>query len=400
MLKLFSINLFALYYAFIGVQVELAAIIKDVATCEEYPCLIFKDDFDTLDFKTWEHLKTAAFTGNKEFQYYTNNRTNSYIKNGSLLLKPTLTNDTFDEEFLYSGKLDLWGNSPYSQCSSNQYSGCLVKGHKNSLVSPIQSAAVRTVKSFSFKYGRINIRAKLPRGDWIWPAIWLMPKYSIYGEWPASGEIDLMESRGNDNYRDNDEEKSSVGNDHVLQSLHWGPYFPENRHDLTEVHTRKKKDSFADEYNVFSLDWTPDCIRFYINNQSTLNVTAKKDGFWKLGEFSKLFENIHNPWESGSNLAPFDQEFYLIMNLAVGGNNGYFHENFTPKMPWDNEEGKVGKLMKQFWEARTKWLPTWKGEDTALKIDYVEIWKDEKHVETKKETESSSTSTKSLKMVL
>ena len=65
------------------------------------------------------------------------------------------------------------------------------------MLNPIQSARLRTANSFSFKYGRVEIRAQLPRGDWIWPAIWMMPRYNAYGGWPASGEIDIMESRGN-----------------------------------------------------------------------------------------------------------------------------------------------------------------------------------------------------------
>ena len=109
-----------------------------------------------------------------------------------------------------------------------------------------------------------------------------------------------------------------------------------------------------------------------------MNVTLDKGGFWELGNFS---ESTHNPWASESIVAPFDQEFFIIMNLAVGGNNGCFHENFKPSALWDNDEQNHGKLMKQFCENRNKWLPTWKGENTALKIDYVEVWKQEKDPE-------------------
>jgi len=82
---------------------------------------------------------------------------------------------------------------------------------------PIRSARIRTVNSFSFKYGRVEVKAKLPRGDWIWPAIWMLPTYGEYGTWPASGEIDIMESRGND------ETYSSGGVNRFGSTLHWGP---------------------------------------------------------------------------------------------------------------------------------------------------------------------------------
>ena len=62
------------------------------------------------------------------------------------------------------------------------------------------------------------------------------------------------------------------------------------------------------------------------------------------------------------------------MNLAVGGTNNYFHDNFHPKPPWTNNGGEGKKAMKDFWDAREKWLPTWKGDNTALKVDYVKVW--------------------------
>ena len=154
--------------------------LRKPSKCKKYPCLIFRDNFNTLHFQIWEHLKTASHTGNKEFQYYTNNRTNSYIKDRCLYLKPTLTNDTYDDNFLTSDTLDLWGTNPFSDCTTNQCNGCVRIGTNSSIISPIQSAGLRTIKSFSFKFGKVNIRAKLPKGDWLWPAFWLMPKYNGY----------------------------------------------------------------------------------------------------------------------------------------------------------------------------------------------------------------------------
>jgi beta-glucanase (GH16 family) len=78
------------------------------------------------------------------------------------------------------------------------------------------------VNSFAFKYGRVEVRAKLPKGDWIWPAIWMLPKHNAYGTWPASGEIDIMESRGNG------ASYPLGGNDAFGSTLHWGPYYGMN----------------------------------------------------------------------------------------------------------------------------------------------------------------------------
>ena len=98
--------------------------------------------------------------------------------------------------------------------------------------------------------------------------------------------------------------------------------------------------------------------------------------FWEYGDFGTKLPFADNPWESGSRMAPFDQEFFIVMNLAVGGTNKYFHDNFShePSKPWDNDS-KHGKAMADFWQARDEWLPTWNGNSAALKVDYVRVWK-------------------------
>ena len=69
-----------------------------------------------------------------------------------------------------------------------------------------------------------------------------------------------------------------------------------------------------------------------------------------------------------------DQEFYVIMNVAVGGTNGFWWSSFYPKAPWKNGWSGRKKAPIDFWNARSKWLPTWKGDETALKIKYVKVW--------------------------
>ena len=76
--------------------------------------------------------------------------------------------------------------------------GCdRTSGAGGNYLNPIKSARIRTAESFSFTYGKVEVKAKLPRGDWLWPAIWMLPRDNQYGDWPSSGEVDIMESRGN-----------------------------------------------------------------------------------------------------------------------------------------------------------------------------------------------------------
>lgn len=83
------------------------------------------------------------------------------------------------------------------RCTNPLSNGCERVGSPQFVLNPVKSARIRTVNSFAFRYGRVEVKAKMPSGDWLWPAIWLMPKYNTYGVWPASGEIDMVESRGN-----------------------------------------------------------------------------------------------------------------------------------------------------------------------------------------------------------
>lgn len=187
------------------------------ASCAEK--LIFEDNFDKLNFATWEHELTLGGGGNWEFQWYVNNRTNSYTKDGVLYIKPTYTEDAIGTTTLNSGDVNIWGGAPADLCTSNAFYGCERNAAASgNVINPIRSARLRTVNSFSFQYGRVEIRAQLPKGDWLWPAIWMLPKHNEYGTWPASGEIDIMESRGN-----RLDYGGEGGHDSFGSTLHWGP---------------------------------------------------------------------------------------------------------------------------------------------------------------------------------
>jgi beta-glucanase (GH16 family) len=94
--------------------------------------------------------------GNWEFELYNNNRTNSFTEDGILYLQPTLTADYLGEAGVKTGSMNLWGGAPADQCTSNAFYGCErnAAGSGN-YINPITSARIRTVNSFSFKYGRV-----------------------------------------------------------------------------------------------------------------------------------------------------------------------------------------------------------------------------------------------------
>jgi beta-glucanase (GH16 family) len=327
--------------------------------------LIFDDEFNNFNLSTWQHEITMGGGGNWEFEYYTNNRTNSFVKDGILHLQPTLSEDTFGLDTIQHGDINLWGGSPADQCTSNAFYGCernaAASGNFNN---PIQSARIRSVNSFSFKYGRVEIRAKLPKGDWIWPAIWMLPKYNSYGQWPASGEIDIVESRGNDPSCPNS--RTSFGS-----TLHWGPGWPYDAWDKAHADYTSSTDLSAD-FHLYGLEWTANGIKTTIDGAPVLDFPFDQDLFTKGG-----FPNVNNPWQyETENSAPFNQEFYLIFNVAVGGTNAYFPDGACGK-PWSNNDPHA---VNAFYNAKGQWYSTWNypaTHDSAMQIDYVKVWQED-----------------------
>lgn len=349
--------------------------IKNAADCSTYPCLIFDENFDDFDLDVWEHEITAGGGGNWEFQYYTNNRSNSYTRGGILYIKPTLTSDKYGEGFITSGTLNLWGSTPASLCTGHAYWGCERVGNPVNVVNPVQSARLRSTHSFDVRYGRIEISAKMPVGDWIWPAIWMMPTREPYGGWPASGEIDIVESRGNRFLTDNFGAHKGVNA--AGQTLHWGPFFPYNGYLRT---TGERQGNFGDAFHRYQVEWDANSIRLLIDDNVVTTATPPAGGFWELGNFGLPIES--NPWRYSKNqrMAPFDQPFYFLLNVAVGGTNGYFPDNWVNlpyAKPWSNP---TETAFRDFWNARGNWYPTWNpsvsnGEGAAMQIQYIRVWK-------------------------
>ncbi|CAG5128870.1 unnamed protein product, partial [Candidula unifasciata] len=312
----------------------------------------FRDDFNSYNKGNW-NPEISMFGGfNWEFQVYTPESKNIYASGGHLYLRPTLTTDDprWDENFLHTGVMDvakIWG-----KCTNDGNYGCVRDGH-NGLLPPVMSGKVSSVPTARF--GTVEVRAKIPRGDWLWPAIWMMPQESHYGGWPRSGEIDIMESRGN---------AGDLGVGTVSSTLHWGPSTDQNRFSLT--HGEKHSANYHTDYHTWRLDWTQDHLKTFIDNQLILDAEVGA-GFWQKGGFSGS-----NPWAGGGHSAPFDRPFYMILNVAVGGTNGFFPDNVNwgTKKPWANTSPHAAQ---DLWDARSSWLPSWQGDNTALIVDYVEF---------------------------
>jgi len=148
------------------------------------------------------------------------------------------------------------------------------------------SARIRTLGKGDWTYGRVDVRARLPLGRGLWPAIWMLPSEDRYGTWAASGEIDIVELVGHEP-------------DRVHGTLHYGGEWPDNVYSGAPFVL--PSGTFADRFHTFTLVWQEGEIRWYVDGRHYQTQTA---------------------WHStgGAYPAPFNQPFHLLLNVAVGGN--------------------------------------------------------------------------------
>lgn len=215
--------------------------------------MVWNDEFDAkeLDYQKWEIEVNAFGGGNHELQIYTDRPENVRVEDGHLVLEA-------------------------------RHDNAAIAGTKREY----SSGRIRSKRRGDWKYGKIEVRAKLPEGQGVWPAIWMLPTDDVYGGWALSGEIDIMEFKGQEPNQ-------------IWGTLHYGASWPDNKH-TGEIFKADPKFSYADDFHVYGLEWEEGEIRWYI------------DG--------KLWQT-QNKWDSKGNAfpAPFDQKFHLLLNVAVGG---------------------------------------------------------------------------------
>lgn len=179
-------------------------------------CERLNDDFDTLDTNTWQREVRLDGYGHGSFQWTTNDDKNSFVEDGILYLVPTLTSDVIGEDAVSNGyTLNLTTDGT---CTSTNVSQCVAVSNSSRLtvINPVRSARLITKNTVTLNYGKVEVKAKFPTGDWLWPSISLLPVNNTYGEWPRSGQIDILTGRGNNNTYPN------RGVDYAQSSLHWG----------------------------------------------------------------------------------------------------------------------------------------------------------------------------------
>ena len=213
----------------------------------------------------------------------------------------------WSDDFDYEGRLDenkwtyevgnfQWPNKEL-QAYSDRLTNVFVKDGRLTIQSNKEqdgereytSGKINTKGKAHWKYGFFEVRAKFPKGAGSWPAIWLMP-YNIEDRWPNCGEIDLVEHIGR-------------RPDACLFSLHSGKHNHQRKDTIPYTTLKEFDEAFFDEYHNYQMEWTEDYFEFFIDDISYCKYCKSDD------------DGSYDAW-------PFDKEFFLIINTAVGGGLG------------------------------------------------------------------------------
>ena len=210
--------------------------------------LVWADEFDgtSIDMNNWTHELGAGGWGNNELQAYTADPQNSFIMDGNLVI------------------------------------AAMAEG------AGYTSARMITKDKQEFVFGRIDIRAVLPSGQGLWPALWMLGANWGETSWPGCGEIDIMELLGH---------QPNI----VHGTAHWGAISGGGHPNLGSFEYAESGTTYSDEYHVFSLEWSQDTMRWLMNEEPYFQLIT--------GEHASLQEET-----------PFNDPFFFIFNVAVGGN--------------------------------------------------------------------------------
>jgi len=228
--------------------------------------MVWSDEFniDGLpDSSKWNYEQ--GFVRNQEAQYYTHARKeNARVENGHLVIE---------------ARRETWPNPGYDADASAR------RWQRSRKTSEVTSASLVTLEKATWTYGRIEVRAKLPQGRGVWPAIWMLGTNISDIGWPACGEIDIMEYVGYDPNR-----------------IHANVHMKKYNHSIgTGKGAKIKTPKPYEGFHVYAVEWTGERMDFFFDDQKYFT-----------------FENEH----SGFDAWPFDKPHYLILNLAIGGSWG------------------------------------------------------------------------------
>lgn len=265
-----------------SVSISSSSISSSSSSSSSLWSLVWSDEFTAgaIDVTKWDHEENCWGGGNNEQQCYTDRAENSFIEDG--ILKIVARKESFTGPNTPDGSGDATSTLPYT------------------------SARLRTKGLEEWTYGRFEIRAKLPFGQGTWPAIWMLPTDSPYGNWASSGEIDIMEAVNLKTVTG-----SNAPEARVHGTLHYGRAWPQNVNSGAD-YTLPNAANPADDFHVYALEWEEGEIRWYVDG---VHYATQRSSGW----YSQYMAN--GELTDAPVGAPFDDKsgYHMLLNLAVGG---------------------------------------------------------------------------------
>uniref|UniRef100_T1GKW3 GH16 domain-containing protein n=1 Tax=Megaselia scalaris TaxID=36166 RepID=T1GKW3_MEGSC len=287
--------------------------------------MIFEETFTNLNSSIWQNvIQIPSDSYDSDFVTFMGRRENIYVSAGNLHIVPSLLTDIPGYRSVQRGQMNLGKDcTPTSDFEKE----CYRQPNGYRILSPVVSGKIRTKDSFSFKYGRVVVRAKMPKGDWIFPLITLEPTAFNYGA--TITLLDKLELL-------------------ILEEM-------KNLSDQRDfLKSKRNNEHYGNQFYNFELLWTPKSLRFYVDDVQYGEIKPNN-----LANTNIKHASI---WSTGEELAPFDKEFHLSLGLSVGGVSDFPDSslNGVPRRrkPWANDDPKAEL---NFWKKTSEWLQTWDG---------------------------------------
>lgn len=320
--------------------------------------IVFEDEFSgsQLDPNKWKVERRFADEPDYEFVWYLDDTPEVLsVTNSMVIIKPIASSQKFEHPFRH-------GHNLGPSCTGKlETSNCVRQGGKAADVPPFISAQFSTKERFTFKYGRIEIRAKLPHAPWVFPEIWLQPVGTTYGvNNYQSGQMRIAFSRSNGNSID------------LFGGVILNKNEPLRSAKMCKMASSQNAD-WGNGFHVYKLIWTEDLIAVAVDNEEycRINPTSDLDALYNTKVNGVSLPNKDQFSGTSSRLAPFDQEFYITLGYGIGGHSDFNDtDNWQEVKPWRNTEPNA---MKRLWKKKKQNMQQWLANGD-FKIDYVKVF--------------------------
>lgn len=319
------------------------------------PCaqqLIFEEEFDgnILPETNWTKSRIIPQEPDYEFCLYLDDVPEVLkINNGVLSIRPKATEKHFGKNF-HDSTLHL-GPTCTGDINSDECS-CTPKSFY--IVPPFISATLTTKHKFSFKYGSVEVRAKMPSAMWVYPKLWLEPQWPHYGDSEyRSGQMRIAQSR-----MDGDRQELLTG---LVLNSHWNSY---------TMCLNSTPFNLTNDFHTYQMLWTPDAISFIVDGREycRYEIHNEDQAFRNFQKNHKYLPNQQS-LKTGSLWAPFDQEFSLVIGLGIGGHNDFHDGQWSQKKPWGNSQPKAMLEFRNAYINNDNWL-----REAEFQVEYIRIY--------------------------